>query len=67
MNEIIKKERDLGPGFCIGHSFFCPLAGYEPNDAWYREVIAGEIQPLLEEYFDSHERVEKLVADLLEE
>jgi len=36
-----------------------------PDDAWYREVIAGEIQPLLEEYFDSLERVEKLVAELL--
>lgn len=67
LNEIIDKERDLGPGFRIGHSFFCPQGDHLPDEAWYREVIAGEIQPLLEEYFDSRERVEKLVADLLAE
>ena len=65
LNAVIEKERDLGPGFRIGHSFFCPPDGCAPNDAWYREIIDGEIQPLLEEYFDSRERVEKLVADLL--
>jgi 5-methylcytosine-specific restriction protein B len=65
LNEIIKNERDLGPGFRIGHSYFCPLPGHEPNEEWYREVIAGEIQPLLEEYFDSRERVEQLVEELL--
>jgi 5-methylcytosine-specific restriction protein B len=65
LNAIIEKERDLGPGFRIGHSFFCPPTGLAPDDAWYREVITGEIQPLLEEYFDSRERVEKLVGELL--
>ena len=67
LNAVIEKERDLGPGFRIGHSFFCPPNGLPPDEAWYREVIAGEIQPLLEEYFDSRERVEKLVAELLAE
>ncbi len=67
LNAVIEKERDLGPGFRIGHSFFCPQEGHPPDEAWYREVIAGEIQPLLEEYFDSRERVEKLVAELLAE
>ena len=66
LNAAIEKERDLGPGFRIGHSFFCPPKGREPDDAWYCEIIAGEIQPLLEEYFDSHERVEKLVKELLD-
>ena len=72
LNAVIEKERDLGPGFRIGHSFFCPPDGCAANDAWYREIIDGEIQPLLEEYFDSRERVEdsrerveKLVAELL--
>jgi len=65
LNQVITNERDLGSRFCIGHSFFCPPDGHEPDDAWYREVIAGEIQPLLEEYFDSSDRVEKLVAELL--
>jgi MoxR-like ATPase len=65
LNAVIEKERDLGPGFRIGHSFFCPAEDSRPDEAWYREIIAGEIQPLLEEYFDSRERVEKLVAELL--
>jgi len=65
LNEVITNERDLGSRFRIGHSFFCPPDGHAPDEAWYREVIAGEIQPLLEEYFDSPDRVEKLVAELL--
>jgi 5-methylcytosine-specific restriction protein B len=65
LNEVITSERDLGSRFRIGHSFFCPPDGHTPDEAWYREVIAGEIQPLLEEYFDSPARVEKLVAELL--
>ena len=65
LNEVIEKERDLGPGFRIGHSFFCPSDGQLPDEAWYREIIEGDIQPLLEEYFDSRERVKELVAGLL--
>jgi MoxR-like ATPase len=65
LNEVITSERDLGSRFRIGHSFFCPPDGHVPDEAWYGEVIAGEIQPLLEEYFDSPDRVEKLVAELL--
>jgi 5-methylcytosine-specific restriction protein B len=65
LNAVIMKERDLGLGFRVGHSFFCPPTDDPPDDAWYREVIEGEIQPLLEEYFDSRERVDKLVSDLL--
>ena len=66
LNAAIEKERDLGPGFRIGHSFFCPPDGHLPDEAWYREVIKGEIQPLLEEYFDSRERVRNLVDELLD-
>ena len=65
LNAAIEKERDLVPGFRIGHSFFCPPEGQVPNLAWYREVIESEIEPLLEEYFDSRDRVKDLVAELL--
>jgi 5-methylcytosine-specific restriction protein B len=65
LNDTIENERDLGSGFRIGHSFFCPARDDLPDEAWYREIVTGEIQPLLEEYFDSRERVEKLVAELL--
>ena len=65
VNELIEKERDLGAGFRIGHSFFCPPKNQIPDAAWYRDVIESEIQPLLEEYFDSRDRVKDLVSDLL--
>jgi 5-methylcytosine-specific restriction protein B len=65
VNEAIAKERDLGGGFCVGHSFFCPPKDHAPDEAWYREVIESEVQPLLEEYFDSTERVRELIHDLL--
>jgi len=48
LNEVIENERDLGPGFRIGHSFFCPSHDHSPDEGWYREIIAGEIRPLLE-------------------
>jgi hypothetical protein len=66
LNAHIDKERDLGERFRIGHSYFCPGPNVTPNDAWYQDVILSEIQPLLEEYFDSTETVESLVQDLLQ-
>lgn len=57
---IIGDIANLGPGFEIGHSFFCagPMAE-ESADAWYRRVIKTEILPLLREYwFDAPSNVE---------
>jgi hypothetical protein len=65
LNQAIEKERDLGPGFRIGHSFFCAPGDHKRDDAWYRDVIQSEIEPLLEEYFDSRERVSSLVGEFL--
>ncbi len=65
LNDAIMAERDLGSGFRIGHNFFCSVGGREPDESWYREIIDGEIQPLLEEYFDSRDRVTKLMEGLL--
>jgi hypothetical protein len=54
---------NLGPGFCIGHSFWCD----PPEDAaqhadWYAQVVDSEIAPLLREYyFDDLERARGLV------
>ncbi|MEO6871541.1 MAG: AAA family ATPase [Chthoniobacterales bacterium] len=64
LNDQISKERDLGAGFRVGHSFFCSNNGVAPDESWYQEIIDGEIKPLLEEYFDSPERVKELVAGL---
>ena len=65
VNKVIAQERDLGPGFQIGHSFFCPPEGTAPDEPWFREVVHGEIRPLLEEYFESRDKVDSLVGELL--
>jgi MoxR-like ATPase len=69
---ICANKRDLGPGFAIGHSFFCPPAQLaESGDAgewprWYDDVIRTEIAPLLEEYwFDDVNKAKQSVDKLL--
>ena len=65
LNTAIEKERDLGPGFRIGHSFFCPPDGVVPDDKWFDSVIDFEISQLLEEYwFNDLEKVHALVREL---
>ena len=65
LNDEISAERDLGPGFRIGHSYFCPADVPKDWEAWYRDIIDAEIAPLLEEYFDKNTRVKKLTDALL--
>ncbi len=65
LNEDIGTDRDLGPGFRIGHSYFCPATAPKDWEAWYRDVIDSEIAPLLEEYFDKPARVQELKTALL--
>jgi 5-methylcytosine-specific restriction protein B len=68
LNQIITNERrDLGPGFQIGHSYFCPTEPITSDSQWYANVINTEIKPLIEEYwFDSPEKVDTLTAQLLQ-
>lgn len=68
LNEVVAKDRDLGPGFRIGHSYFCePHEGAPDNwEGWYREIVEYEIKPLLEEYwFDRPDEAGNRVAALL--
>ncbi len=68
LNREIREERkNLGPGFEIGHSFFCPREADEQLDeSWYEGVVRREIEPLLREYwFDRPEHVDKLTRQLL--
>jgi len=51
LNQLICSTRDLGSGFSIGHSYFCPSDRVTNSEAWYDQVIEYEIQPLLEEYW----------------
>ncbi len=68
LNQVIGNERrDLGPGFQIGHSYFCPVGLITSDSEWYLNVINTEIKPLIEEYwFDSPEKVDTLLAQLIE-
>lgn len=68
LNQVIGNERrDLGPGFQIGHSYFCPVSPISTDAEWYLNVINTEIKPLIEEYwFDSPEKVDTLLAQLLD-
>lgn len=47
LNEQIIKNPNLGSGYCIGHSFFCPSDGEEEryDDDWYQTIIRYEITP----------------------
>ncbi len=70
LNSLIAEDsRDLGSGYCIGHSFFCPTEQVDDPEAWYREVVETEIQPLLEEYWADRDdgKVEKEINRLLNE
>jgi hypothetical protein len=63
LNEAIESE--LGQGFAIGHSFFCPAPGEDPDENWYLATIRSHIEPLLEEYwFDNRSRVKELLEML---
>jgi len=68
VNEKIAADTaNLGPGYCIGHSYFCGIAEREvPGQVWYRRIVEREIEPLLREYwFDDKTRSEQFVRDLL--
>lgn len=68
LNRKIREDRkNLGPGFEIGHSFFCPQEEDELRDeSWYRSVILREVEPLLREYwFDRPDQVDQEVRALL--
>ena len=58
-DEIVGDVVNLGPGFAIGHSFFCsgPMAD-EVDRLWYERIMRTEIVPLLREYwFDQPSKV----------
>src|SRR5262249_19851302 len=38
-HDIAEDTTNLGPGFCIGHSFFIPADEVTPDQSWYPEVI----------------------------
>ena len=68
LNEKIRSDRkNLGSGFEIGHSFFCPGEDDDQLDeSWYEAVVQREIEPLLREYwFDHPDQVDEEIQALL--
>ena len=68
LNEEIRKDTsNLGPGYEIGHSFFCCIPADEtPNLLWYQSIVTNEIRPLLAAYFfDDVDRAKRLLRELL--
>jgi 5-methylcytosine-specific restriction protein B len=67
LNQRIIKDKNLGKGFQIGHSYFCSNEIDPSNfDQEYRHIVEYEVGPLLEEYwFDNLEKVESEKEDLL--
>jgi len=50
LNHRIRKDPNLGPGFCVGHSYFCSVPK-EPGADWLRKVVQHEVLPLVREYW----------------
>lgn len=68
LNDAISADtKNLGSGYRIGHSYFCPRNNsVTPNEDWYRRVIETEIVPLIKEYwFDNDQRVQEHRKSLL--
>ncbi|ETI69449.1 AAA family ATPase [Neobacillus vireti] len=65
-NEIINDMINLGKGYEIGHSYFCPtIEQVDDEQKWYDRIIRLEIAPLLREYwFDQEEKVNGLLDRL---
>lgn len=63
LNERIGADKDLGPGFQIGHSYFVP--NDVADETWYQNIVDTQIAPLLHEYwFDHSDRAEERVREL---
>ena len=63
LNKRIRDDKNLGPGFEIGHSYFVP--DESADEQWYLGIVDTQIAPLLREYwFDRPEQVDELVEIL---
>lgn len=69
LNGAIATDRTLGPRFRIGQGFLTPRADAPPADGlqWFRDVVATDIGPLLEDYWwETPDRARDAIAILLQ-
>ena len=60
LNEEISRDKSLGKGFCIGHSYFCGRAKDTCTEEWMQSVVDYDILPMLSEYwFDDDSKVQR--------
>lgn len=63
LNQEIESDPSLGPGFKIGHSYFCIDAPIDYD--LVHSIVEFELSPLLHEYwFDQPEKAEEAIARL---
>lgn len=68
LNKQISEDRNLGPSFEIGHSFFTPRVGEIIGDPtlWANQVIQNEVYPTLREYwYDDLNKAKDAVDELI--
>lgn len=51
LNKEIAEDSSLGPGFRIGHSYFCGRDSESCTFSWMRSVVEFDIIPMLSEYW----------------
>lgn len=51
LNGEIAKDKSLGRGFRIGHSYFCGCEKEECTNDWMTSIVEYDILPMLEEYW----------------
>lgn len=58
LNKEISRDKSLGKGFCIGHSYFCGQVSC--SDDWMYSIVEHDILPMLSEYwFDESEKLQR--------
>jgi len=67
VNETIAQDvKNLGSGYCLGHSYFCTAVDNNFNTQWFERIVRFELKPLLEEYwFDAPDKVTELYESLM--
>lgn len=65
LNKMIIQDESLGPGFEIGHSYFCYKDINDVSDEWLHSVVNYDLIPLIEEYwFDNKSKVKEWTTKL---
>lgn len=60
LNDEISRDKSLGKGFCIGHSYFCGRTRETCTDEWMQSVVDYDILLMLQEYwFDDENKVQR--------